>query len=92
MLTLYEFAPAKRVPADIPSAAADFKAAGKVLQAELAGREYVVGDRFTVADVVLAHTLIRSTWNDLLDDLPSLQAYMKRHLLRPSCPEALRGG
>ncbi len=77
---------AQRVPADIPSAAADFKAAGAVLQAELREREFLVGDRLTVADIVLSHTLFWSTWNDLLDDLPGLQAYLQRHLQRPSCP------
>ncbi len=80
----------ERVEADIPSAAADFRAAARVLQAGLEGRSFLVGRQFTVVDIVMAHTLYWSTWNDLLDGFEGLQAYLDRHLRRRACPDVMR--
>ena len=61
-----------------------------VLQDTLAGRRFIAGDEFSVADIVAVHTLFWATWSDLLDDLPGLRTYMEAHIARESCPPALR--
>ncbi len=81
--------PAQRLAADIPLAAQDFREAAAVVQEHLEGREFV-GERFQVADIVLAHTLFWSTWNDLLEGLPGLQAWLATQRARPACPEVMR--
>jgi glutathione S-transferase len=61
----------------------------RVLDRAIEGREFIVGDRFTAADVMIASGLI---WLDarhhLLNDFPSLDAYAKRMLARPSFQRA----
>jgi glutathione S-transferase len=60
-----------------------------VLDRALTGREYVVGDKMTAADVMLGSGVI---WIDarhhLLSDFPSLDTYAKRLLERPSFQSA----
>ncbi len=80
----------RRVPADVPVAKEDFAEAARVLEAALEGRRYLVGDSFTAADIVAAHTLFWSTWHNLLDGFPALQAWLKVQLARQACPAALR--
>jgi glutathione S-transferase len=56
-----------------------------VLDRALDGREFIVGNKFTAADVMIGSAAI---WLDarhhLLNDFPSLDAYAKRMLARPS--------
>ncbi|TNF29312.1 MAG: glutathione S-transferase family protein [Deltaproteobacteria bacterium] len=81
----------KRVPAEVPVARADFEDAARVLASHLDGRDHLVGDRFTAADIVATYTLWwASVTPGLLDGWPGLVAYLQRHLARPSCPEELR--
>ena len=60
-----------------------------VLDRVLSGRDYVVGDKMTAADVMIGSGVI---WLDarhnLLDDFPSLDAYAKRMIDRPSFQRA----
>ena len=60
-----------------------------VLDKVLTGREYIVGDRMTAADVMIGAALI---WLDarhhLLNDFPALDEYAKRMLARPSFKRA----
>jgi len=60
-----------------------------VLDRVLTGREYVVGDKMTAADVMLGSGVI---WIDaqhhLLSNFPSLDTYAKRLLARPSFQSA----
>lgn len=85
------YPPKRRVPADVPVAREDFCQAARVLEGALGEREYLVGDGFTVADILAAHTLQWATWYDLLEGFPALRAYAARHLGRAACPEVLRG-
>lgn len=80
----------RRVPADVPLAGDDFREAAAALDGRLGGRSFLAGDRFTVADIAMTHTLFWATWNDLLDESPRLAAYMERHLARPACPDGMR--
>jgi glutathione S-transferase len=60
-----------------------------VLDRALTGREFIVGNKITAADVMIGSALI---WLDarhhLLDDFPSLDAYAKRLRARPSFQRA----
>jgi glutathione S-transferase len=60
-----------------------------VLDRALTGGEFIVGNRITAADVMIGSAVI---WLDarhhLLDDFPSLDAYAKRMIARPSFQRA----
>ncbi|HEY2528995.1 MAG TPA: glutathione S-transferase family protein [Xanthobacteraceae bacterium] len=76
----------KRVPADVPVAAADFTAMARVIDAHMQDRQFVVGDIVTVADFVLAYTLDLAKEAKLLDGFPRLGAYMEAMYARPLAP------
>ena len=57
-----------------------------VLEEHLQGRQFVVGERVTVADFVLAYTLDWANEYHLLDDFPRMLAYMLRMYTRPNAP------
>ena len=79
------YPPAERVPADIPRARKDFADMVAVLASHMRGRQFVVGDRFSVADIALAYTLDWAHEVKLLGDWPELVAYMERMYQRPHC-------
>jgi glutathione S-transferase len=54
-----------------------------VLEAHLRGRRFVVGERVSVGDFVLAYTLDWGSIVGLLDDSPVLRDYMERMYQRP---------
>lgn len=58
------------------------------LDQALAGRDWLVGDRFGVADLLLADTLRIPAANGLLDDLPQLAGYLERAVARPAFARA----
>ena len=76
----------QRLPGDVLLARQEFKAMAAVLEGHMQGRRFVVGDRVTVADLVLAYTLDWATMEELLDGFPQLQAYLERMYARPSAP------
>ena len=77
----------RRVPAVIETAGWEFRQAVKILAADLGDRSYLVPDRFTVADIVAAHTLLwaRSARLAFSD---SLSTYLDRLLTRPAAVRA----
>jgi glutathione S-transferase len=77
---------AQRLRADVIIASREFKDMATVLEKHMQGREYVVGDRVTVADFVLAYTLDWGNEDKLLGECPQLLAYMKRMYARPNAP------
>ena len=76
----------QRLPADVTIASREFKEMAAVLEAHMRGRQFVVGDRVTVADLVLAYTLDWADEQQLLDGFPQLLAYMQRMYARPKAP------
>ncbi|HZR80092.1 MAG TPA: glutathione S-transferase family protein [Candidatus Binatia bacterium] len=80
---------AQRLPAEIPNAAGDFKPMAAVLDDHMRGRDFVVGDRATVADFVTAYTLDWANEDKLLDDFPRLRSYMERMYARPRAPKRI---
>jgi glutathione S-transferase len=76
----------QRLPGDVSLARQEFKAMAAVLEEHMSGRQFVVGDRVTVADFVLAYTLDWASEYRLLDECPQVLAYMERMYARPNAP------
>ncbi len=77
-----------RVPAVIDTAAKEFMMACGVLDAGLDDRPYILGDGFTAADILIAHTL---GWAKKFGHPPeseTVAAYMERVLSRPALARA----
>src|SRR5919197_765175 len=55
-----------------------------VVERALAGHEFIVGDRFTAADVVLASVCSWAKLLGLTEGLPECDAYARRLLARPA--------
>jgi glutathione S-transferase len=75
-----------RLPAEVSLARQDFTDMAAVMEAHLQGREFIVGDTLTVADLVSAYTLDWANEVQLLDNFPQLLDYMKRMYARPNAP------
>jgi glutathione S-transferase len=60
-----------------------FAHAAAALQATLDGRDWLLGDRFSVADVMCASVLGGAHARGLLTEWPGLQAYVERGEARP---------
>jgi glutathione S-transferase len=76
----------QRLPGDVPLASGEFKDMATVLEKHMQGRQFVVGDRATVADFVMAYTLDWANEDKLMDGFPQLLAYMERMYARPHAP------
>lgn len=81
---------ARRVPADIANAARDCKEMLAVLEKHMQGREYLVGDRLSVADLNAAYTLDWAGFADMLGDAPALRAFVERMYARPTAPPTIK--
>jgi glutathione S-transferase len=77
---------AKRIAAEVPIARDDFLDMAAVLEKHMEGRQFVVGDTVTVADLVAAYTLDWANELQLLAELPRLRSYMDRMYARPTAP------
>jgi len=73
----------RRLPAEVLLASEDFRAMADVLEKHMQQRQFVAGERVTVADFVLAYTLDWANEVKLLDGYPQLLAYMGRMYARP---------
>jgi|JI10StandDraft_1071094.scaffolds.fasta_scaffold643053_1 glutathione S-transferase len=78
-----------RVPDIKPTATKEFARAVGVLAQGLEGREYLVGDTFTMADVLAAHTLVWATRMYQLELPESVAAYGQRMRSRPALARAI---
>ncbi len=65
-------------------AAARFKDAAAVIEDALDDGDYLVGGRFTVADLVCAAVLLFGRRFELLDGFPAIDAYLERIEARPA--------
>ncbi|MDW9677475.1 glutathione S-transferase family protein [Sinorhizobium meliloti] len=79
----------KRLPEDIALAKEEFLAMAAVLEQHMKGREFIVGDRISIADCVTAYVLDWGNENGLLDDFPNLKAYLERMYARPKAPQRI---
>lgn len=78
----------RRVPAIFETARWEFALAAKVLAAGLGQREFIVGDGFTAADILIAHTLAWAQSFKLPLEHDNLTAYAARWLARPAWARA----
>lgn len=78
----------RRVPALIDTARWEYEVAAALLEEGLAGREFLVGDRFTVADVLAAHTLSWARKAAPGAEPPALTDYVERMTARPALARA----
>jgi glutathione S-transferase len=76
----------KRLPADIELARADFAPMAAIVETHMQDRAFVLGDKVSVADFVLAYTLDWANEVQLLGGTPGLLAYMERMYQRPQAP------
>ena len=74
----------RRVPAVLETARWEFSVAAKILAEGLGQREFIVGDRFTAADILIAHTLAWAQAFELPLEHDSLESYTTRLLARPA--------
>jgi glutathione S-transferase len=80
---------AKRLPQDIDLARDDFTAMAAVLERHMQGRQYIVGDRTTVADCVTAYLMDWANEHHLLDGFPNLKGYLQRMYTRSTAPQRI---
>ena len=78
----------RRVPAVLDTARWEFAVAAKVLAAGLGRGEFIVGDGFTAADILIAHTLAWARACELSPEHDNLTAYAARLLARPAWARA----
>ncbi|MCR9093539.1 MAG: glutathione S-transferase family protein [bacterium] len=64
-----------------------------VLESEVAGRAFLVGDAFTAADIMVGYGVTLATLvGELPDDVPAVHAWLDGLAARPAYARALRGG
>ena len=78
-----------RLPADVILARREFVTMAAVLEEHMKGRNYVVGERVSAADFIVAYTLDWATEAKLLGDCPNLQSYVERMYARPRAPRRI---
>ncbi|MDR5903788.1 glutathione S-transferase family protein [Franzmannia qiaohouensis] len=78
----------RRVPAILPTASWEFQRALAALQRRFSGDDWLVGGRFTLADIFVGHTL---SWGvKFKNRLPlELEAYRERCMSRPALSRAI---
>ena len=80
---------AMRVPDVVEVAKKEFARPAAVLAAAVASRDYLVGDGFTVADIMAVHTLNWARVAQIPLGHDALEAYRKRHVARPAFKRVL---
>ena len=68
----------------------DFAVRAEALSKVLSDRDYLVGDRFTGADIVVGHSCFMAKFMSLIGDFPVLEAYYGRLQQRPAHERAYR--
>lgn len=79
----------KRLPEDVALAREEFLAMAAVLERHMEGREFIVGERMTIADCVTAYVLDWGNENALIDGFSNLKAYLGRMYARPKAPQRI---
>lgn len=79
----------QRQPADIEIARREGIEMVAILESHMAEREYFVGDRLSVVDLVAAYTLDWAGFANLLEAAPRLQEFVKSMYARPAAPPTI---
>jgi glutathione S-transferase len=77
-----------RVPAVRDTARWEFANVSDVLATHLGEHEYILGDRFTVADILVGHTLSWARSTDIVLKPKSIRNYADRVLARAALARA----
>jgi glutathione S-transferase len=80
---------AERSPATVEKATQRFKVVAAAVDARMKGREYIVGNTFTAADLVVGGVLAFAGRFGLLADFPALQDYVGRVMARPAAKKSM---
>ena len=81
---------AERIPALIPDAQARIANWLAALESALAGKQYLLGDELSGADVMMGYGLLLTKWFGLLGErYPNLTSYLARLEARPALQKAL---
>jgi glutathione S-transferase len=80
----------KRLPAEVELARADFAPMAAIMENHMRDRSFVVADRISVADFVLAYTLDWAKMAKLLDGFPRLNDYIEAMYARPQAPMRIK--
>jgi glutathione S-transferase len=75
-----------RLPAEVSLARQDFTDMVAVMEDHMQGRQFIVGNTVTVANLVCAYTLDWANEVRLLDGCPQLLGYIERMYARPNAP------
>ncbi len=75
----------ERLPDIIGQNAVAFGQAGAVLDNALKDSDYLVGNRFSVTDIILGYTVNWGNRLGLIESFPNLQRYLDRLFERPHC-------
>jgi glutathione S-transferase len=86
------YAETERLTREIPLATRDCKKMLAVLDQHMKDREFIVGDRLTVADFNAAYTLDWANEAKMLVDAPRLREYLKAMYARPRAPQTIAEG
>jgi glutathione S-transferase len=76
--------PEKRDPKLIEAKTPTWKIAADFLTQRLGDRQFIVGNKFTAADIVVGYDLVLALEIGLLAGYPALAAYAKRLIERPT--------
>ena len=79
----------KRLPRDIDLARQECALMVAVLERHMDKREFIVGDRLSVADFNAAYTLDWANEEKMLDAAPRLKEYLKTMYARPNAPPTI---
>ena len=79
----------QRLPKDIDLARQEGKTMVAVLECHMIDRQFIVGDRLSVADFNAAYTLDWANEENMLADAPRLKEYVKTMYSRPTAPPTI---
>lgn len=79
----------KRLPQDVDLARQECLQMVAVLERHMKGREFMVGDRLSVADFNAAYTLDWANETEMLGDAPRLREYLESMYARPAAPSTI---
>lgn len=82
----------ERLPQEVALATRDCKKMVDVLEQHMQGRQFLAGDRLTVADFNAAYTLDWANEAKMLVDAPRLREYLKTMYARPKAPQTIAEG
>lgn len=79
----------KRLPDDVELARQEGRRMAAVLERHMQNREFFVGDRLSVVDLIAAYTLDWANYAKLLTETPRLREFVKTMYERPNAPPTI---